>query len=272
MRDPAPTPLARTAPLPAADRAGAAPDYSHGYLRLPLAVWLDLYCRAPLTRRQLQLVSVVIRESWGWRNPRGGVYLWTRPLTSGHFAALTGLSTDHLAGELRRLVSSGVLRERDRRYQLVADSRLWITPARSAQMARLQPPESRHEAAQLTLFPPPPKKGKKGERNVPAVTLARFVGPVENRVPIRPSSPAASGPPSRVFAARLLAIVTASLDRTAALAPVEADLLLRWIGRVGVAPAWESLEALLRLPRSHRGPAVRALLRRVEAQKPAELR
>ena len=58
-----------------------APDYSRGYLRVPLDLWRALYCRAPLTRRQLQPVSVVIRESWGWQQPGGQVYRWTRPLT-----------------------------------------------------------------------------------------------------------------------------------------------------------------------------------------------
>jgi hypothetical protein len=97
-----------------------APDYGHGYLRVPLSVWAALYCRGPLTRRQLQLVSVVLRESWGWQTRGGGVHLWTRPLTTGHFARATGLATDHLARDLQLLVARGVLREKNRCYQLNA--------------------------------------------------------------------------------------------------------------------------------------------------------
>src|SRR3954470_20469010 len=97
---------------------GHAPNYERGYLRVPLSVWADLYCRAPLTRRQLQLVSAVLRESWGWQLRKGEVRLWTRPLTASHFAAATGLSTDHLARDLRALVARRVLDEREGRYQL----------------------------------------------------------------------------------------------------------------------------------------------------------
>ena len=106
--------------------ADHAPDYRRGYLRVPLALWAQLYCRAPLTRRQLQLVSVVIRESWGWQR-RGQIQLWTRPLPPRQLAQLTGLSTDHLTRDLKALVAQGVLREQDQRYQLVPDPGLWKT-------------------------------------------------------------------------------------------------------------------------------------------------
>src|SRR5437870_13702023 len=104
-----------------------APDFRRGYLRVPLTVWQALYCRAPLTRRQLQLVSVVIRESWGWQKPGGEVYRWTRPLTVRQFAQATGLSTDHLRRDLQVLVAQGILREQAGRYQLVPDPGLWKT-------------------------------------------------------------------------------------------------------------------------------------------------
>lgn len=130
----------------------ALPDYGRGFLRVPHAVWMEVYCQAPLTRRQLQIVSVVLRESWGWRadsregrvtdvndgspgsiqkrkgssNAAGpGVRLWTRPLTPRAFARATGLSTDHLARDLRDLVSRGILREREGCYQFIGSPKEW---------------------------------------------------------------------------------------------------------------------------------------------------
>jgi hypothetical protein len=98
-----------------------APDFRRGFLRIPLGVWLEVYCRAPLTRRHLQLVSVVIRETWGWQRPGGAVYTWSRTLFPRHFAQATGLSTDHIRRDLRDLLARGVLEEQHGCYRFEAD-------------------------------------------------------------------------------------------------------------------------------------------------------
>jgi hypothetical protein len=96
-----------------------APDFSRGFLRVPTPVWEALVCRTPLTRRQLQLAAVVLRESWGWRARGGGVRLWTRPLTTGDFARATGLATDRIARDLTALERRGFLLRHGNCWQLV---------------------------------------------------------------------------------------------------------------------------------------------------------
>ena len=125
-----------------------APDYRGGYLRVPLSLWLLVYCQAPLTRREIQLVSVVLRESWGWRSKDGRAKLWTRPLKPGKFAALTGLSTDRIGKDLAGLVERGVLLEQDGSYQLVPFPQLW-QPRPSK--GRAIPPNGREPAAETAL-------------------------------------------------------------------------------------------------------------------------
>jgi hypothetical protein len=122
-----------------------APDYRGGYLRVPLSLWLSAYCRTGLTRRELQLVSVVLRESWGWRSEDGKVRLWTRSMTPARFARATGLSTDRIGRDLDGLVERGVLLEREGRYQLVTYPQAW--EARPSKR-RSSPPKAREGAAE----------------------------------------------------------------------------------------------------------------------------
>jgi hypothetical protein len=100
----------------------SGPDYSRGYLRVPLGVWLSTFCRGECSRRQLQLVAAVMRESWGWHDKEGRPYAWTRPLDAAAFSRLTGISPDHARRELRALVSRGVLAESGGRYRFVPSS------------------------------------------------------------------------------------------------------------------------------------------------------
>lgn len=94
----------------------SAPDYSRGYLRVPLGVWLSTFCRGTLTRRQRQIVAFVIRESWGWHDRAGRPFAWTRPLRPAAFADATGIAPEHVRRELRALVARGVLAESSGRY------------------------------------------------------------------------------------------------------------------------------------------------------------
>src|SRR6266542_4132987 len=143
-----------------------APDYTRGFLRVPLEFWAALYCRAPLTRRQLQLVSVVLRESWGWQGKGGQVQLWTRSLLVRQFAQLTGLSTDHLAQDLQTLVERGILRQDGQRYQLVPHPQLWITPGSREPKERPVAPKPPALTAKTALPAPDVKKKNKKQRNV----------------------------------------------------------------------------------------------------------
>jgi hypothetical protein len=229
----------------------SAPDYEHGYLRVPLAVWAALYCRAPLTRRQLQLVSVILRESWGWQTKDGRVYRWTRPLSPRQFSRATGLSTDRLAQDLRALVARGLLREQSQRYQLVADPSLWKT--------RLTPPPKRRQegaisaatTAQAALSPPHVKKAKKLKRNVPRSRVGELSPVGENSPdqkastsdqPARNSTTApASGAPG--VAERLVLVLESFVGP---LAPVEVETLRQWVQEAGVVPVWDALEPFFR--------------------------
>ena len=65
------------------------PDYSRGYLRVPLDTWLAVYCQAALSRRQLQLLSFVIRETWGWRDKTGGI------VARGHESHVQRVTLEH---------------------------------------------------------------------------------------------------------------------------------------------------------------------------------
>jgi len=151
-RHPGSSPPARPSGSRPPDPGGPdyAPDYASGYLRVPLAVWLGVFCRAPLTRRQLQLVAAVLRESWGWQGRGGGVRTWTRPLSPRHFASLTGLSTDRIARDLRDLVRRGALEERERRYRLVPDVARWGSGGRPA-----SGPEPPAESTEPSAVPAP---------------------------------------------------------------------------------------------------------------------
>jgi hypothetical protein len=73
----------------------------------------------------LQVVSAVLRESWGWNGRDGGVKPWTRPLPTRALARLTGLSTDRLKRDVDGLVERGVLFRRGDRYQVVPDPQAW---------------------------------------------------------------------------------------------------------------------------------------------------
>jgi hypothetical protein len=223
-----------------------APDFRRGFLRVPLSIWIDLYCRAPLTRRQLQIVSVVIRESWGWQKPGGEVYRWTRPLTPRQFAALTGLSTDHLARDLKVLVAQGVLRERAGQYQLLPDLGLWKTSTPAPPEGRPAAPKSPGWSAETALPLPGLKTDHKQQRNV--------VRPVDNFASALLAPP---GKPSlsqrALLEARFCRVVAAFVG---GMSQDEAEGLRARVQHEGIAAVWASLG-----PAFRSGPAaVRAVL------------
>lgn len=141
----------------------SAPDYSRGYLRIPNGVWEALLCRAPLSRRQLQLACVVIRETWGWQAPGGGIRLWSRPLTTGDFAQATGLATDRIARDLAALERLGLLRQHDRRWQFLPEGLAGSRPSVPAFSPGSAGPA--FAAAETTPAAPGRKTEKKKEKN-----------------------------------------------------------------------------------------------------------
>lgn len=253
------------------------PDFRKGFLRIPLLVWLQVYCRAPLTRRQLQIVSVVIRESWGWATRRGYVQLWTRPLTTRHFANLTGLTTDHLRRDLDLLVRRRILLQDGPRYRFVSDPRLWKKEEPGAPKRWPAPPEPPVSPAGNALSPPVPKREKKEERNVPASLWDELSPPGDNsRAGTSSGVPASRGPrwdtgPSEAhagsadapepspegLAARVVEVVSAFVG---SLPPDLAEALRRWVCDAGIAAVWRTLEPSLREPHTAR-EALERLLR-----------
>jgi hypothetical protein len=230
-----------------------APDFGRGFLRVPLSVWAALYCRAPLTRRQLQLVSVVIRESWGWQKPGGEVYRWTRPLTPCQFAALTGLSTDHLARDLKALVEQGVLREEGGRYELVANPALWKTPASRTPKVRPEAPKSPERSAESALLPPGLKIENGQQRNVGGLTREQLSPAVE-----RSSLTASSDPEQPIdpvpVEQRFFTVVDAFVG---GLAASESECLHDWLRQDSIQAVWQELADTFR----HGPSAVRACLK-----------
>jgi hypothetical protein len=217
----------------------SAPDFTHGYLRVPLGVWLSLYCRAPLTRRQLQLVSVVLRESWGWRSPDTGVRLWTRPLTPSQFSRATGLSTDHLRRDLECLVSRGVFLRDGDRYQLQAAPGLWISPVRPAKTTARRAAtgdEAAAGAARMALRASVAKKARKRDRKAapPLPTTG------DKSRSTRPHRIACAGPPGERQLLLLISLFTGPLSAG------PQTLLRQWIRERGVEATWRELAPLLR--------------------------
>lgn len=227
------------------------PDYSHGYLRVPLAVWDQIYCRAPLTRRQLQILSWVVRQSWGWQTKSGQVYTWTRPLTPRQLAAATGLSTDHLARDLRTLVACGVLREQGQRYQLVPEVRLWKTSPARVPKARPPAPKPPAAAAETALRPLASKIAKKTYKNVHPPREDDLSRAVDNS-PLEQRRTRAAGTSRRRSPEGTERVGTA--DRLASfietfvgpLPEAKARALRGWIEAEGVVPVWDSLEPVFR--------------------------
>jgi hypothetical protein len=241
-----------------------SPDYTRGYLRMPHAVWRAVFCRAPVTRRQLQLVSVVIRESWGWQKRGGEVYLWTRPLAPRDFAAATGLSTDHLSRDLSRLVAGGVLQEQEGRYQFVPDPALWKTFERRTTKARPAASSSPAGNAEASPIEPFVKTGKKSERHAGPPPEEGLSPGGENAASTGPlSSPQASSAPVLSRAeTRFCEVVAAFVGD---LTPELSASLRRWIAADGVSTVWAVLGPVL-----PRGPkAVRQWLEARVLPRPA---
>jgi hypothetical protein len=209
-----------------------APDFRRGFLRVPLWVWIEVYCHKSLTRRELQLISVVIRESWGWATSGGGVQLWTRPMSPRQFADATRLPLDHLAHDLTELVARGILLERDRCYQFVPRPQVWLAKS----------PKS------PDIPPKPPAFAEKTA--TPAGSYRKDIDTLKKRgvaeLSHREEPGAAPGrSPQKESPEELLLHILTTL--TGPLSDGEVEQLHLWIMRKGVKRIWQSLEPFIRL-------------------------
>lgn len=200
----------------------SVPDFSRGFLRVPTSIWMDVFCRAPLSRRQLQIVSLIIRESWGWQTRDGRPYLWTRPLPARQIATATGLSSDHIARDVKELVGRNVLVQQDRCFQFNADVSSWLPRGSAAPDLPVPTAKTAARTADLAPSASVVKTGEIEQRDVDATSRAsrrdRFV--------------------------RIVVGFVGSIS------PEEEAELRRWIESVGVAAVWQLLE-----PGFRRGPA-----------------
>ena len=236
-----------TPSFPIDSRRTNVPDYREGFLRIPLSVWYEVFCRAggphPLTRRQLQIVAAVIRETWGWGTKGGGVRPWTRPMAPAQLARATGLSTDRLARDLRALVDRGVLLEEGGRYQFAPYPQAWLPPAakgRTApaesaeETAETSPPRGSHRKRKDNLKKRLPRSSTKGGDNSGPEALGHAEPPIE---------PGPGGRGALEKLRRLVASIAGPLDAT------EAEALRSWVDREGIAGVWREVEPALRRTR-----------------------
>lgn len=205
-----------------------APDFSHGFVRIPLGVWLSVFCKAPLTRRQLQLVAVVIRESWGWSDKGGGVRLFTRPMSPKKFAELSDLSTDRLSRDLKELLTRGVLQEQDGRYHFVPYPQQW-TP----KLPRWRYPATKQQALSDETSP-----GEDGERKRKKEKEKRSKSEWPQLSTIDPSP--ATHTPLIIKAVEVIQAFTGPLDAH------DQENLTSLIVQMGIGDLWSALEPGLR--------------------------
>ncbi len=84
---------------------------------------LELLATAPLTLRQIRIVLLIIRESWGWDAGRSN---WThRILTVNDIAKRTGIHRADVNRELNLLMAQNILHEKDRQYQFNEHQNTW---------------------------------------------------------------------------------------------------------------------------------------------------
>ena len=81
------------------------------YTRIKHDVLMDIFARGLLSKREMQIVFVVIRESWGWD---GGQSNWTRrPLTQRQIGHETGLSERHVNPLIQDMLDRKILVKND---------------------------------------------------------------------------------------------------------------------------------------------------------------
>lgn len=219
------------------------PDFSRGYLRVPFSIWLAVFCKAPVTRRQLQLLAFVLRESWGWQTRERQVQIWTRPLTTSQFAQATGLAIDHLRRDLDQLLARGILREEAGRYQFVAEPELWKSPPPKPPKLRPVPLEWPVLDAEMAFPDLVLKKEYRKQRNVGTLSEGEFSTAGEN--PSSRSSLARSEPQSgaaRISATAALRLVDVITAFVGSLSSQDTTALRLWISGAGVAGVWSALE------------------------------
>lgn len=81
------------------------------YTRIKHSVLMDIFAEGKLTKREMQVACVVIRESWGWH---GGNSNWTkRQLPHTLIAQLTKIERRNLIKTLRSMLKRNILQKND---------------------------------------------------------------------------------------------------------------------------------------------------------------
>lgn len=72
------------------------------FTRIKHTVLMDVFAKGLLTKREMQIAFVVIRESWGWNK---GESNWTkRPISYRRFAKKTGMSSWHVHETAKKML------------------------------------------------------------------------------------------------------------------------------------------------------------------------
>ena len=84
------------------------------YTRIKHEVFENIFARGLLNVRELQVISVIIRESWGWDKGKSN---WTkRPLSNKYFVKKTGISKSHICELLQQMILEKKILKKDGYY------------------------------------------------------------------------------------------------------------------------------------------------------------
>ena len=75
---------------------------------------MDIVAPGLLSKREMQIISVIIRESWGWDKGQSN---WTKkPLSNDYFAGKTGLAKETISRELKRMILEEKILVQDKNF------------------------------------------------------------------------------------------------------------------------------------------------------------
>jgi len=84
------------------------------YTRIKHEVFEDIFAKGLLSKREMQIVSVIIRESWGWDSGRSN---WTKKkLSNSYLSKKTGLAKQTISVELKSMITQKKVLINDRGF------------------------------------------------------------------------------------------------------------------------------------------------------------
>lgn len=108
----------------------ANPQLENGYTSIANELFEAIYMRYDFTKRQLKVLSAIIRHTYGWHQTECTI-------SQREISAETGITAWHVADALKELVSCSVLEvtgcsNERRTYKLVKDYESWDVPKTGA--------------------------------------------------------------------------------------------------------------------------------------------